>query len=240
MSLLSINGLVKRFGGLVAVDGVSFNVGKGELVGLIGPNGAGKTTLFDLICQFLKTDKGTVIFKNKDITNKPPYLSAMMGIGRTFQIVRPLLNLTVLDNALAGAIAKAGGMEEARMKGLEALKLVGLNDKSSLKAGSLNIAEMKKLELARALASEPELLLLDEILAGLNPSEIDESLKLLNKIHESGVTIIIIEHVMRAIMKLSQRIIVLQEGRVIADGSPKEIANDKMVIKAYLGERYVL
>ena len=240
MSLLSINGLVKRFGGLVAVDGVSFNVGKGELVGLIGPNGAGKTTLFDLICQFLKTDKGTVIFKNKDITNKPPYLSAMMGIGRTFQIVRPLLNLTALDNALAGAIVKAGGMEEARMKGLEALKLVGLNDKSSLKAGSLNIAEMKKLELARALASEPELLLLDEILAGLNPSEIDESLKLLNKIHESGVTIIIIEHVMRAIMKLSQRIIVLQEGRVIADGSPKEIANDKMVIKAYLGERYVL
>jgi len=240
VSLLSINGLVKRFGGLVAVDGVSFNVGKGELVGLIGPNGAGKTTLFDLICQFLKTDKGTVIFKNKDITNKPPYLSAMMGIGRTFQIVRPLLNLTVLDNALAGAIVKAGGMEEARMKGLEALKLVGLNDKSSLKAGSLNIAEMKKLELARALASEPELLLLDEILAGLNPSEIDESLKLLNKIHESGVTIIIIEHVMRAIMKLSQRIIVLQEGRVIADGSPKEIANDKMVIKAYLGERYVL
>jgi len=240
VSLLSINGLVKRFGGLVAVDGVSFNVGKGELVGLIGPNGAGKTTLFDLICQFLKTDKGTVIFKNKDITNKPPYLSAMMGIGRTFQIVRPLLNLTALDNALAGAIVKAGGMEEARMKGLEALKLVGLNDKSSLKAGSLNIAEMKKLELARALASEPELLLLDEILAGLNPSEIDESLKLLNKIHESGVTIIIIEHVMRAIMKLSQRIIVLQEGRVIADGSPKEIANDKMVIKAYLGERYVL
>ena len=239
MALLSINGLVKRFGGLVAVNDVSFKVGKGELLGLIGPNGAGKTTLFDLVCHFLKPDEGTVIFKNRDITNKPPYVSAVMGIGRTFQIVRPLLNLTVLDNALAGAIVKAGGIEEARNKGLEALKLVGLNGKSSLKAGSLNIAEMKKLELARAVASDPELLLLDEILAGLNASEIDESLKLLNKIHESDVTIIMIEHVMRAVMKLSQRIIVLQEGRVIADGSPKEIANDKMVIKAYLGERYL-
>jgi len=239
VALLSINGLVKRFGGLVAVNDVSFKVGKGELLGLIGPNGAGKTTLFDLVCHFLKPDEGTVIFKNRDITNKPPYVSAVMGIGRTFQIVRPLLNLTVLDNALAGAIVKAGGIEEARNKGLEALKLVGLNGKSSLKAGSLNIAEMKKLELARAVASDPELLLLDEILAGLNASEIDESLKLLNKIHESDVTIIMIEHVMRAVMKLSQRIIVLQEGRVIADGSPKEIANDKMVIKAYLGERYL-
>jgi len=240
VDLLSINGLVKRFGGLVAVNDISLKVGKGELVGLIGPNGAGKTTLFDLVCHFLKPDKGTVIFKNRDITNKPPYVSAVMGIGRTFQIVRPLLNLTVLDNALAGAIVKAGKIEEARKKGLEVLKLVGLNGKSSLKAGSLNIAEMKKLELARAVASDPELLLLDEILAGLNASEIDESLKLLNKIHDSGVTIIMIEHVMRAVMKLSQRIIVLQEGRVIADGSPKEIANDKMVIKAYLGERYLL
>ena len=240
MPLLSVNGLTKRFGGLVAVNNVSFNVEKGEFVGLIGPNGAGKTTLFNLICGFLKPDNGTVIFKDKDITKKPPYISAMMGIGRTFQIVRPLSNLTVLDNALAGAIVKTGSIGEARKKGMEALRLVGLNDKSTLKAGNLNIAERKKLELARVLSSEPELLLLDEILAGLNPSEIDESLRLLKEIHESGMTIIMIEHVMRAVMRISKRIIVLQEGRIIADGPPKEVANDKNVIEAYLGERYIL
>jgi branched-chain amino acid transport system ATP-binding protein len=237
MPLLSVSGLVKRFGGLLAINNVSFNVEKGEYLGLIGPNGSGKTTIFNLICGFLKPDKGTVIFKDKNVTKKPPYLTARMGIGRTFQIVRPLLELSVLDNVTAGALVRSQGVDEAKERARKALEFVGLYDKRLLKAGSLNIAQRKRLELARVLALDPELLLLDEIAAGLNPTEVDELLKILRSIHESGKTIIMVEHVMRAVMTISKKVMVLHHGEKIAEGTPKEVSNDKRVIEVYLGAK---
>ncbi|MEM3551705.1 MAG: ABC transporter ATP-binding protein, partial [Candidatus Bathyarchaeia archaeon] len=235
MPLLRVSGLVKRFGGLLAINNVSFDVDKGEYLGLIGPNGSGKTTIFNLICGFLKPDKGTVIFKDTNITRKSPHLRARMGIGRTFQIVKPLLDLSVLDNVTAGALMKSSNVNEAKEKAQKALELVGLYDKMSLKARSLNIVQRKRLELARALAMDPELLLLDEIAAGLTPTEVDGLLKILRDIHESGKTIIMVEHVMRAVMTISERVIVLHHGEKIAEGTPKEVSNDQRVIEVYLG-----
>ncbi|MEM3702883.1 MAG: ABC transporter ATP-binding protein [Candidatus Bathyarchaeia archaeon] len=238
MPLLRVSGLVKRFGGLLAINNVSFDVDKGEYLGLIGPNGSGKTTIFNLICGFLKPDKGTVIFKDTNITRKSPHLRARMGIGRTFQIVKPLLDLSVLDNVTAGALMKSSNVNEAKEKAQKALELVGLYDKMSLKARSLNIVQRKRLELARALAMDPELLLLDEIAAGLTPTEVDGLLKILRDIHESGKTIIMVEHVMRAVMTISERVIVLHHGEKIAEGTPKEVSNDQRVIEVYLGARF--
>ncbi|MCE4601000.1 MAG: ABC transporter ATP-binding protein [Desulfurococcales archaeon] len=239
--ILRIQGVTKRFGGLVALSGVSFDVYRKEILGLIGPNGAGKTTLFNVISGVYKPEEGRVIFKGVDITGWRPHRVARLGIARTHQIVKPFGDLTVLENTMVGALfgKRAGkiGEAEAREIAQEVLDFIGLGDKAELPARVLNVQEKKRLELARALASEPELLLLDEVLAGLTPQEVDRMLELLRRIREEkNVTMIMIEHVMHAVMNIADRIVVLHFGRKLAEGTPEEVANNQEVITAYLGD----
>ena len=239
MSLLEARGLRKRFGGVQAVSGLDLDVAEGEVVGLIGPNGAGKTTAFNLLSGFLAPDAGEIRFRGRSVLGLRPHAICALGLARTFQIVRPFPRLSVLDNVLVGALARHADAGAARDRARGVVERLGLGAKVSTLASGLTLAERKRVELARALATEPALLLLDEVMAGLNPTEIATLVGLIGQIHASGVSILLIEHNMRAVMTLSHRIVVLNFGERVAEGSPAAIANHPRVIEAYLGEEYV-
>ena len=238
-SLLAARGLSKRFGGLQAVAGLDLSVAPGEMLGLIGPNGAGKTTVFNLLSGFLAPDGGEIVFAGRSIAGLPPHAICRLGLARTFQIVRPFPRMTVLENVRVGALARFPRASEALAQAREVVARVGLGTRERVAAGALTLADRKRLELARALATGPSLLLLDEVMAGLNPTEIEAIIQLIRSIHDSGVSILLIEHNMRAVMALSHRIVVLSFGERIAEGAPAEIANHPRVVEAYLGEEYV-
>jgi branched-chain amino acid transport system ATP-binding protein len=237
-ALLEVTGISKRFGGLQAVHDLSLTVLDGEILGLIGPNGAGKSTVFNLINGVYPPDKGRIVFKGQDITGEPPYRIARHGLARTHQIVQPLVGMTVLENCTVGACFGRAHLPlgPAREVVREAAEIVGLTDRLDDLAGQLTTAGKKRLELARALSARPELLLLDEVLAGLNPTEIERMITVIRRIRDGGIAILMIEHVMRAIMSLSDRIVVLNLGGKLAEGTPREIASNPDVIAAYLGE----
>ncbi|UCF90121.1 MAG: ABC transporter ATP-binding protein [Desulfobacterales bacterium] len=235
MALLQVKNLTKKFGGLTAVKDVSFDVAPGEIVGLIGPNGAGKTTVFNWMTGIIPKDDGHIILDGREITGLPAYRRSLVGIGRTFQVVRPF-EMTVLENVMAPALARTKNTTHARQKASAVLAMMGLDDLAHAAPGSLTLAQRKRIEVARALATNPKLLLLDEVLAGLNPTEVAQNLPLIRQVRDRGVTIIFIEHLMDAMMSVSERVLVMDQGALIATGTPAEVTNDECVIKAYLGE----
>lgn len=236
MHLLTVEGVSKHFGGLKALDRISFHIEAGEIMAVIGPNGAGKTTLFNVLTGFLQPDQGRIFLEGQGLLGKKPHQICRLGMVRTFQIVKPFLEMTVLDNVIVGAYNRSRSLNEAREKALEIIDFVGLGEKKRAMAFELTLPHRKRLELARALATDPKLLLLDEVMAGINPTETDTLIALIRAIHGKGVTILLIEHVMRGVMALAQRIAVLNFGQMIAMGPPQEVVSDPQVIEAYLGE----
>jgi branched-chain amino acid transport system ATP-binding protein len=235
---LVIRNLSKRFGGLKAVQEVSFSVAENETLALIGPNGAGKTTSFNLITGFFRPDSGSITAFGREIVGLRPHDVCAHGLARTFQVAKPFGAMTVLSNVMTGAFLRDKHADVAREKAREAIDFVGLSAREATPARDLTTIDQRRLEMARALATEPRLLLLDEVMAGLNPAEIDQAVALVEKLSGRGLTIVIVEHVMRAIMAVARRIVVLDHGQKIAEGSPKEIVENPEVIRAYLGSSY--
>jgi len=236
--LLDVQGVSKYFGGLKANDDISFQVKKGEIVSIIGPNGAGKSTLFSCVTGFHRVDKGRLIFKGRDITNRKPHTIARLGIVRTFQVVQVISDMTVLENLMTGCFLRCTRVDDARRKAEDILAFNGLIEKQSYNALELTISDKKRLEVSMALAMDPELLMLDESMAGLTPVELRQIIELIRKVRASSVTVVVVEHVMEAVMELSDRVIVLNSGRKIMEGTPKEVVENPEVKRAYLGERY--
>jgi branched-chain amino acid transport system ATP-binding protein len=241
-ALLELKGVTKRFGGVAALNGVSASVSKGEVLGVIGPNGAGKTTLLNCISGVYKPDAGDISWQGQSIKGMRPHRVARLGIGRTFQIVKPFGSMTVRENAAVGALFGSGearrGPKEAFKDADRVLELVGLRAKADLEVTALTIPDRKRLEVARAVATQPKLLLLDEVMAGLNSVEVDEALDMVRAVHATGVTVVLIEHVMRVIVGICTRAVVLDFGQVLVEGEPEVVLRDERVIQAYLGERY--
>ena len=233
----SVRNVVKRFAGLVAVDNVSFDVSRGEIVSIIGPNGAGKTTLFNLLTGQLAPNSGEVRLNGALINNLPPDQRAKLGLGRTFQIAKPLIALTVIENTMMGAFLRYPGLRASEKRALAILEQVGLADRANVRASELTLSERRRLEVSRALALEPQLLLLDEVMAGLNPSEVTESIALFRRLHDTGLTILLIEHNLKVVRAFSERVIVLDHGAKIAEGDATTILSTPAVVTAYVGTR---
>ena len=238
--ILELAGVTKRFGGLTAVSNVTFAVPVGELLGIIGPNGAGKTTLFNVISGYYPPESGRIVFAGQDVTGMAPHTICRLGLTRTFQLVKPFGNLSVLDNVMIGALTRLPTVSAARLAAERVVETCGLASQAGSHARTLPIGLRKRLEVARALATRPRLLLLDEVMSGLNPTELGGMIELIRRLHADGLTLIVIEHIMAAMMRLARRIVVLHHGEAIAEGTPAAITQDRRVVDAYLGEEFVL
>jgi len=238
MNILEITGLTKHFGGLTAIHDLDLHIAKGEILGLIGPNGAGKSTLFNCVAGVFPPSTGDVLFKGESIAGKKPWDLCSLGLARTFQIVKPFGSKTVLYNVMVGAFLRTASTAKARDMAMDVLVELQLDHRADQLAGNLTIADRKRLEIAKALATGPELLLLDEVMAGLRPTEVDDMIAIIKGLRDRGVTVFVIEHIMRAVMALSDRVVVIQFGEKIAEGKPEDVTRDENVIKAYLGREY--